>query len=77
MLRRATKTFYDGEPEAVKSWRHYANPINQALMEKWKNGEPQTKDRLGMAAGINRRSANTQHQVPNSGSNRPTSWRTI
>jgi hypothetical protein len=31
------------EPQQVARWRRYADPINQALMEKWRNGEPESR----------------------------------
>lgn len=33
------------EPQQVARWRRYADPINQALMEKWRNGEPESRNR--------------------------------
>lgn len=31
------------ETGEMRSWRRYAEPINQALIEKWKDGEPQER----------------------------------
>lgn len=36
-------SFEKFEADAVRAWSRHANPINQALANKWKNGEP--KDR--------------------------------
>jgi hypothetical protein len=30
-------------PEEVRAWRSYADPINQRIMERWKDGEPRDR----------------------------------
>lgn len=51
------------EPEDIRAWRKYADPINQRLAEKWKHGEPQ--DRSTVAAGINQRPPYPSHKTIN------------
>lgn len=72
-MKARSRLFVNNEPEHIRAWRAFADPINQRIAEKWKYGEP--KGRL--AARVDRRAAHPAHQLSNTGPINAKSWRTI